>query len=233
MPLRVCSEAVEPLPQPWHPTADVVPRGSKRRPCVTGMVGGTIPHRAGPGARWTEEPPSRNTERMSTPQDPNDPGRPNEPNQGWGAPQHEPWGDQPAANQGYENAPPPGQQWGPPPGQGGYGGPPAKKNGLGVASLILGIIGLVLSIFLVGALFGIVAVILGFIGRGNVKRGEADNGGQALAGIITGALSVVAAIVFGLIYFNVFGDYASCVADAETQAEVRACEQRFEEQYTE
>jgi hypothetical protein len=44
-------------------------------------------------------------------------------------------------------------------------------------------------------IFGIVGLILGFIGRGRAKRGEATNGTMALWGIITSAVVVVLSIV--------------------------------------
>ena len=74
----------------------------------------------------------------------------------------------------------------PPPHYGGYP-PPAPKNGLGTASLVVAII----SLFTVfgGIVLGVVAVILGFLGRGRVKRGEATNGGIAMAGIIPTLIS--------------------------------------------
>ena len=36
-------------------------------------------------------------------------------------------------------------------------------------------------------------MIIGFLGRGRVKRGEANNGGVAIAGIVLGALAIVSA----------------------------------------
>src|SRR5687767_11476175 len=70
--------------------------------------------------------------------------------------------------------------------------PPAgNRNGLGTVSLVLGILSLVTWFLFVGGLFGIIAVVLGFLGRGKAKRGEASNGGMALAGIITGALGIL------------------------------------------
>ena len=82
------------------------------------------------------------------------------------------------------------------PGYSGYPGPPQSepKNGLGLAALILAIIGLLLCWSVAGGIvLGVVAVILGFLGRGRVKRGEADNGGVAIAGIAA-APTIVAAI---------------------------------------
>lgn len=86
------------------------------------------------------------------------------------------------------------------PGQGAYPGyvgyPPyaPKSNGFGVTALVLGIIAVV-SCYL-GLLFGVPAVIFGVLGRAKAKRGEADNDGMALAGIITGAIGIVISCLF-------------------------------------
>nr|MCH9732457.1 DUF4190 domain-containing protein [Actinomycetes bacterium] len=101
---------------------------------------------------------------------------------------------QPPQYGAYQGSYPP-----PPPQYGGYPGgypPPAAaapKNGMGVASLVVAIIALFSVVG--GVVLGVVAVILGFLGRGRVKRGEADNGGVAIAGIVLGLLSIVVSIV--------------------------------------
>lgn len=77
---------------------------------------------------------------------------------------------------------------------GGYPVYPPRSNGFGVTALVLGIIAVV-SCYL-GLLFGVPAVIFGVLGRGKAKRGEADNGGMALAGIITGAVGIVISCLF-------------------------------------
>ncbi|WP_405488328.1 DUF4190 domain-containing protein [Streptomyces sp. NBC_00096] len=80
------------------------------------------------------------------------------------------------------------------PGSGGYAPYAPKSNGFGVTALVLGIIAVV-SCYL-GLLFGIPAVIFGVLGRGKARRGEADNDGMALAGIITGAVGIVISCLF-------------------------------------
>jgi hypothetical protein len=64
--------------------------------------------------------------------------------------------------------------------------------------LILGIIGVVIGIipffFWLAGILGVVGLILGFVGRGRAKRGEATNGTMALWGIITSAVAVVVSI---------------------------------------
>ncbi|MEV6671502.1 hypothetical protein [Streptomyces sp. NPDC051162] len=128
-----------------------------------------------------------------------------------------PYGQQPYGQMPYGPAAPYGQQppYGyAPPGSYGYPvgpyGPgwqqpaPAAGNSLGVAALVLGIIGTVLSptVFL-GVVLGILAIIFGGIGRSKVSNGEADNGGQSLAGLILGGVGLVASVLMLIFYINV------------------------------
>lgn len=122
------------------------------------------------------------------------------------------------------------------PGYPGYAGPPQSepKNGLGLAALILAIIGLLLCWSVAGGIvLGLVAVILGFLGRGRVKRGEADNGGVAIAGIALGFVAIIAGLVFIPIYIGLFDsvggtDYIDCVTRAGSdQAAVEQCAEEF------
>ncbi|HMG28909.1 MAG TPA: septum formation family protein [Jiangellaceae bacterium] len=87
--------------------------------------------------------------------------------------------------------------------------PQAPRNGLGIAALILGIVGVVIGIipffFWVAGILGVIGLILGFVGRGRAKRGEATNGTMALWGIITSAVAVVVSIV-GLVILIAFAD---------------------------
>ncbi|MET9408216.1 DUF4190 domain-containing protein [Streptomyces sp. NPDC002935] len=84
------------------------------------------------------------------------------------------------------------------PGGPGYGWPlvqPMPSNGMGTAGLVLGIITAVLfCVWPLAIVLGILAVIFGLIGRGKARRGEATNPGQALAGIICGAVGLVLAV---------------------------------------
>ncbi|WP_406374696.1 DUF4190 domain-containing protein [Streptomyces sp. NBC_00647] len=84
------------------------------------------------------------------------------------------------------------------PGAPGYGWPlmqPMPSNGMGTAGLVLGIIAAVLfCVWPLAIVLGILAVIFGLIGRGKARRGEATNPGQALAGVICGAVGVALAI---------------------------------------
>ena len=69
---------------------------------------------------------------------------------------------------------------------GGYGAPPVRRrNGMGVAALVLGIVG-----FLVGPC-SILAIIFGRIGLNRVARGEATNRGVAQAGFVLGIVTLL------------------------------------------
>lgn len=130
--------------------------------------------------------------------------------------------------------PAPGQYPGyPPPGVG-----RTPKNGAGIAALVVAVAGIVTALSVVGGiLLGIVAVVLGFIGRGRAKRGEADNGGVALAGVVLGALAVVAGIGCIFVYIGIWrtagaGDYVDCMTKAGSDAEAQQqCTDQFREHF--
>ncbi|MFZ0832016.1 MAG: DUF4190 domain-containing protein [Mycobacterium sp.] len=148
-------------------------------------------------------------------------------------------------NQPESPQPPPSQ---PPPPAGGYPPPPptpyggqappqaTPRNGLGITALVLAIIGLLICWIpfagFVGLILGVVAVILGILGRGRVKRGEADNGGVALGGIVLGALAIIGALAAAALWFFAFkevggGDYIDCMnkAGSDTDAQQRCADQ--------
>jgi hypothetical protein len=73
----------------------------------------------------------------------------------------------------------------------------APRNGAGVAALAVGAVALALVVtvvlFPVGGLLGILAMLLGAIGVSRVARWRAFNRGQALAGLLLGALALLLA----------------------------------------
>ncbi len=85
-------------------------------------------------------------------------------------------------------------------GQPGYGWPHMPmglSNGMGTTSLVLGIIACVLfCLWPVAIIVGVLAIIFGAIGRGKARKGEANNGGQALAGLICGSVGTALAVIF-------------------------------------
>jgi hypothetical protein len=125
-----------------------------------------------------------------------------------------------------------------PPGGAGYGGgyAPARprRNGMGTAALILGILGLVLVVLILfaplGAFLGLLAVIFGIVGMVRAGRGEADNRGQAIGGLITGAVALVIGLILAIsigTFFatnvNEFRRFGRCMENAGGQAERDAC----------
>ncbi|MGW1728514.1 hypothetical protein ACWCQK_37220 [Streptomyces sp. NPDC002306] len=83
-----------------------------------------------------------------------------------------------------------------------YGWPgmqPLMNNGLGTAGLVLGILSaIVFCLWPIAIVLGVLAVIFGVIGRKRGNRGEASNGGQALAGAICGGVGI--ALGIGMIF---------------------------------
>ena len=125
-----------------------------------------------------------------------------------------------------------------PPGGAGYGGGyhPARprRNGMGTAALILGILALVLVVLILfaplGAFLGLLAVIFGIVGMVRASRGEADNRGQAIAGLATGAVALVIGLILAIsigTFFaanvNEFRRFGRCMQNASGQAERDAC----------
>ena len=103
---------------------------------------------------------------------------------------------------GMSEPPPPPPHYGaypggyPPPPPQPYSGftppPTGPSNGLGIAALVIAIVGLVFCWTVAGGvILGVSAVIIGFVARGRVKRGEATNGGVAIAGIVLGFLAII------------------------------------------
>lgn len=91
------------------------------------------------------------------------------------------------------------------------------RNGLGIAALILGIVGavsgLIPLLFWVAGTLGVTGLVLGFVGRARAQRGEATNGKTALWGIITSAIALVLSIIGMVIVFDAFGDAADELAE--------------------
>ena len=81
------------------------------------------------------------------------------------------------------------------------------ENGLGNASLLIGILSIPLGIVLIGGGLGLFAVVLGVVGRAKVKLGKATNPGVALSGILCGSLgmTVAAAILLWVIVSTLSG----------------------------
>ncbi|MFD9244167.1 DUF4190 domain-containing protein [Streptomyces sp. NPDC059556] len=123
---------------------------------------------------------------------------------------------------GYPSAvtPPPapaGSGYGYPgyPSTGGYPGQTgwqqSPSNGMGTASMVLGIISVAgFCLWGLGAILGILALIFGIIGLKKAGRGEATNRGMAVAGIVLGAIgTLVSAVFLGFIIWAATQDSSS------------------------
>ncbi|WP_084000926.1 DUF4190 domain-containing protein [Actinomadura kijaniata] len=82
---------------------------------------------------------------------------------------------------------------------GGYGqqpmGGPGRTNGLAIASIATGIIGLVMC-----GLLSFVAVVTGHMSLGRIKRTGEGGRGLAIAGLVTGYLGIVAWVLLILLF---------------------------------
>ena len=118
--------------------------------------------------------------------------------------------------------------WPPPPSAGGVAGapyvafqqyPPAPTNGLAIASLVL-------SIFWLGGLASVLAIIFGVVARRQIRLSGGRQGGDgiALAGLVIGIVGLAAVVLFLSLTVAVTSSVnsvrrnaiASCQADAES-----------------
>lgn len=139
---------------------------------------------------------------------PNGPGQPAPPpagQYGYPAPPQSQYGYPAPSQSQYGYPAPPAPQYG---GYPGYGGQPAwgagPSNGMGTASMVLGILAVCLFCIygIPSLILGTLALIFGIIGRKRAARGEADNAGQALAGLILGSIGIAIGVIIigGLIW---------------------------------
>jgi membrane-bound ClpP family serine protease len=105
---------------------------------------------------------------------------------------------------------------------------------MGTTALILGVVALVLVVLILfsplGAFLGLLAVIFGILGIVRVNRGEADNRGQAVTGLVTGAVALLVglfvAISIGTFFatnVNDFRQFGRCMENARTDQARQAC----------
>ena len=128
-----------------------------------------------------------------------------------------------------------------PPGGTGYGAAPTarpRRNGMGTAALVIGVVALVLVVLILfaplGGLLGLVALALGVVGIMRANRGEADNRGQAVAGLATGGLALVLGLFFTIsigAFFatnvNDFRQFGRCMDAARSDQARQACAEQL------
>ena len=106
--------------------------------------------------------------------------------------------------------PPPGYAQGPYTQPGAFPGAlqPAN-NGMAIASLIVGITSIPLSLCCIalGPVAGIVGVILGFVARNQINQsgGAQAGGGLALGGLICGGIGILIGVIFIVLELIFFG----------------------------
>lgn len=88
---------------------------------------------------------------------------------------------------------------------GAYGYPPARRstNGLAIASLVLGIVGVVFVLPSLGIFIfmipGVLALVFGYIARKQIRQHDQDGAGMATAGIVLGCVAVGLYVIFNII----------------------------------
>lgn len=101
----------------------------------------------------------------------------------------------------YSEPPPPPPQYGapvPPP-----GGAPAGTSGMAIASLVLGIVGILSCGCLV---FSILAIVFGRIANRDIVAGTKSGAGLAKAGFILGIIGVALGVVYWIVVIASGGD---------------------------
>ena len=119
-----------------------------------------------------------------------------------------------------------------------------RRNGAGTAALVIGVVSLVLAVLVLFAPLalplGLLAAILGGIGMARASRGEADNRAHAVAGLVTGVLSILLAIVIGIGFVGFFVEhqrdlrrFGTCMSGADNDQERGACVRELGDQLDE
>lgn len=102
---------------------------------------------------------------------------------------------------------------------------PSRSNGPAIASLVTGIIALLLSwipgINLLAVLLAVVALVTGFIGLRNAKVPGTGGKGMAITGLVTGVLAILLTIL-------VYAGLAAVFNDPEVQQQLDEIEQEAE-----
>jgi uncharacterized membrane protein len=109
-----------------------------------------------------------------------------------------------------------------------------RRNGFGIAALVLGLVGIAVFWTVIGGIvLGLLALVFGILGYRRKKRALATNGVMALVGAVAGALALIASSVVlaaGVAVFNSdeFKSYSDCVEHADTASEREQCARDFE-----
>jgi len=79
---------------------------------------------------------------------------------------------------------------------------PAQGNGMAVAALVLGILGLVFSFAMgIGFIFALMGLIFGIVGMKKANRIGGKGKGMAVTGLITGIIGLIPALSLSVLPF--------------------------------
>ena len=101
-------------------------------------------------------------------------------------------------------------------------------KGLGIASLVLGILALLSGWMFIGGLFGLIGLILGVMSLRQAKKAGAPKG-LAITGIVLSILGLISAIVMGILVAFVFqnvdipGAMEACQQYQNNQQQLEQC----------
>jgi hypothetical protein len=118
--------------------------------------------------------------------------------------------------------------------QDGPAAPGARRNGFGIAALVLGLVGAALFWTVVGGIvLGLLALVFGVLGHRRSKRGLATNGVMSLVGAVIGTLALLASsllLALGVAVFNSddFKSYQDCVEHADSTSDRQQCAKDFD-----
>jgi Domain of unknown function (DUF4190) len=129
------------------------------------------------------------------------------------------------------------QQYGPP----SYGppaGPPPKQGaGLAIASMVLGIIALLLSwipiINNVAAIIAVVGLGLGIPALIRARRGTHNGSGMAITGLVTSVLAIVLVILTQMLFVKAIDEVESSINESLAEVEAEPVDPGAEEAVTE
>lgn len=151
-----------------------------------------------PGAPSPWDPPSGPSGQGAGGQPPPPPGWQPGPARGYGPgpqPPGQPPGWQPGPMPAAYGQPYPPVDYFPP--QAAYGGGGQGSNGMAVASMVLGILGLVFAWFpLLPLVLAVMALIFGFLAKGQIRERRQGGAGMATAGLALGWITVGIQVFF-------------------------------------
>ncbi|MQY05336.1 DUF4190 domain-containing protein [Actinomadura macrotermitis] len=91
-----------------------------------------------------------------------------------------------------------------------YGGgvpTPVSNNGMATASMIIGIINVVLTLFTCGffGVLGVLGIIFGHIAQSQIKRTGEGGSGMAMAGLVMGYITTLLVLIAWIFVFGIYG----------------------------